>query len=68
MPLADDNPMTDDEMNESEDKVAISVMRLLGIPQQLRHNIYKEALHNITALQEVSSGTLDILSNVIDWV
>ena len=64
----DDNPMTDEEMNASEDKVAIFLMKLLGIPQQLRHNIYREALHNIQAMQEVSSGTIDIIGNLVDWV
>jgi len=55
-------------MDAEEDKVAISIMRLLGIPQQLRHNIYKEALHNFSAIHEVSVATLDILGNIIDWV
>ena len=55
-------------MNKTEDKMLVSFMRLIGVPKQLRHNIYTEALHNVQAVKDLSVAAVDFLGNVIDWV
>lgn len=43
-------------------------MRLVGVPQQLRHNIYNEALHNIRAIRDISIESVCFINHVIDWL
>jgi len=66
--LLDDDLYTEEELEEGEGKLAISIMRLLGVPQQLRHSIYNEALHDVQAIQDISMETVSVINHVIDWV
>jgi len=55
-------------MNANEGDLAIILMRLMGIPQEMRHKIYMEACDEVEVLQDVTSGTVDALSTVLKWV
>ena len=66
--VSEGDSSTQRDMEETEDHVSVSMMRLLGVPMEIRHAIYREVLGELQAVHDFSVGTVQILTSVIDWV
>lgn len=55
-------------MNANEDDLPVILMRLMGVPQEMRHKIYLEACDEVEVLQDVTAGTIDAFGTVLKWV
>ncbi|OXA59740.1 hypothetical protein Fcan01_05464 [Folsomia candida] len=65
----DVNTEFDEEtMNALESDLPIKLMRILGVPKNLRHTIYSEACGEVEVLQDLGTGTYGALTTVIKWI
>ena len=66
--VVEESTLTQRDMEETEDHVSVSMLRLMGVPMEIRHAIYREVLGELQAVHDFSVGTVHMLTNVIDWV
>jgi hypothetical protein len=55
-------------MDANENEPAVSLMRSVGVPKETRHYIYQEACDEIEILKDVSTGTINTLTKIFEWV
>ncbi|CAG7704236.1 unnamed protein product [Allacma fusca] len=67
-PEIENEPPIEDNYEENEGRMAVSIMKLMGISVDTRHAIYREVLGEIHALNDFSVGTVQAISSVIDWI